>query len=159
MGLYVLDTFAVILGIVGLVGCVLPVIPGPPLSWLGLLLLYLPATSEMTTGFLLAWLAVAIVVTVLDYIVPSWVTARTGGSKSAARGTFVGLLLGLIFFPPWGMIAGSFLGALAAEIIFAGKDLSGSLKPAFGSFLGFLLSTGLKLTASGVMFFYIIKFL
>ena len=113
----------------------------------------------MTTGFLIAWLAVAIVVTVLDYIVPSWITAKTGGSKAAARGTLVGLFLGLIFFPPWGMIAGSFIGALVSEIIFNGSDLQKSLKPAFGSFLGFLLSTGLKLTASGVMMFYIIKFL
>ena len=155
----VLKIIAVILGIVGLVGCILPVLPGPPLSWVGLLLVYLTGQSGMTTGFLIAWLAVAIVVTVLDYIVPSWITAKTGGSKAAARGTLVGLFLGLIFFPPWGMIAGSFIGALVSEIIFNGSDLQKSLKPAFGSFLGFLLSTGLKLTASGVMMFYIIKFL
>ncbi|MBQ6073658.1 MAG: DUF456 domain-containing protein [Bacteroidales bacterium] len=155
----VLKIIAVILGIAGLVGCILPVLPGPPLSWVGLLLVYLTGQSGMTTGFLIAWLAVAIVVTVLDYIVPSWITAKTGGSKAAARGTLVGLFLGLIFFPPWGMIAGSFIGALVSEIIFNGSDLQKSLKPAFGSFLGFLLSTGLKLTASGVMMFYIIKFL
>lgn len=155
----VLKIIAVILGIAGLVGCILPVLPGPPLSWVGLLLVYITGQSGMTTGFLIAWLAVAIVVTVLDYIVPSWITAKTGGSKAAARGTLVGLFLGLIFFPPWGMIAGSFIGALVSEIIFNGSDLQKSLKPAFGSFLGFLLSTGLKLTASGVMMFYIIKFL
>ncbi|MBR0500728.1 MAG: DUF456 domain-containing protein [Bacteroidales bacterium] len=155
----VLKIIAVILGIAGLVGCILPVLPGPPLSWVGLLLVFLTGQSGMTTGFLIVWLAVAIVVTVLDYIVPSWITAKTGGSKAAARGTLVGLFLGLIFFPPWGMIAGSFIGALVSEIIFNGSDLQKSLKPAFGSFLGFLLSTGLKLTASGVMLFYIIKFL
>ena len=155
----VLKIIAVILGIAGLVGCILPVLPGPPLSWVGLLLVFLTGQSGMTTGFLIVWLAVAIVVTVLDYIVPSWITAKTGGSKAAARGTLVGLFLGLIFFPPWGMIAGSFIGARVSEIIFNGSDLQKSLKPAFGSFLGFLLSTGLKLTASGVMLFYIIKFL
>ena len=154
-----LKIIAVILGIAGLVGCILPVIPGPPLSWLGLLMVYFTHPEGMTSGFLIAWLVVAVVVTILDYLVPSWVTARTGGSRAAARGTLVGMVIGIIFFPPWGMIAGSFLGALAAEIIFGGRDLAGSLKPAFGSFLGFLLSTGLKLTASGVMFFYIIKFL
>lgn len=155
----VLKIIAVILGIVGLVGCILPVLPGPPLSWVGLLLLYLTGPEGMTLGFLLFWLAVAIVVTVLDYIVPSWVTKKAGGSKAAARGTLVGMLIGIIFFPPWGMIAGAFLGALLSEIIINGNDLDRSLKPAFGSFLGFLLSTGLKLTASGVMMFYIIKFL
>ena len=159
MGLYVLDILAVLLGIVGLVGCILPVIPGPPLSWAGLLLIFLTGQSGMTAGFLIAWLVVAAVVTVLDYVVPSWVTRRTGGSKAAARGTLVGMIIGVVFFPPWGMIAGSFLGALAAEVIFNGRDVMGSLKPAFGSFLGFLLSTGLKLTASGVMLFYIIRFL
>ena len=155
----VLKILAVILGIVGLVGCILPIIPGPPLSWVGLLLLFLTRPSDMTVGFLMVWLVITIVVTILDYVVPSWVTTKTGGSKAAARGTLVGLLLGLIFFPPWGMIAGSFLGALVSEIVFNGSDLQKSLKPAFGSFLGILLSTGLKLTASGVMLFYIFKFL
>ena len=159
MGLYVLDILAVVLGIAGLVGCILPILPGPPLSWVGLLLIFLTGQSEMTAGFLFAWLAVAAVVTVLDYLVPSWITLKTGGSKAAARGTLVGLVVGLVFFPPWGMILGSFLGALVSEMVFNGRDMSGSLKPAFGSFLGFLLSTGLKLIASGVMLFYIIKFL
>ena len=155
----VLKIIAVLLGIAGLVGCILPVIPGPPLSWTGLLLVWLTHPEGMTPGLLITWLVVTVVVTILDYLVPSWVTTRTGGSKAAARGTLVGLVLGLIFFPPWGMIAGSFLGALVSEVVFGGKDLSASLKPAFGSFLGFLLGTGLKLTASGVMLFYIIKFL
>ena len=154
-----LKIIAVILGIVGLVGCVLPVIPGPPLSWLGLLLVFLTGPEGMTTTFLIVWLVITVVVTVLDYVAPAWITTKTGGSKAAGRGSFVGLILGLLFFPPWGMILGSFLGALVSEMIFNGRDMAGSLKPAFGSFLGFLLSTGLKLTASGVMMFYIIKFL
>lgn len=155
----ILKIIAILLGIAGLVGCILPVIPGPPLSWAGLLLVWLTHPEGMTPGLLITWLVITVVVTVLDYLVPSWLTARTGGSKAAARGTLVGLVLGLIFFPPWGMIAGSFLGALVCEIVFGGKDLSASLKPAFGSFLGFLLGTGLKLTASGVMIFYIFRFL
>ena len=155
----ILKILAVILGIIGLLGCILPVLPGPPLSWVGLLLVFLTHPEGMTPGLLIAWLVVTIVVTILDYVVPSWVTRKTGGSKAAARGTLVGLILGLIFFPPWGMIAGSFLGALLSEVVFEGRDVSGSLKPAFGSFLGFLLGTGLKLMVSGVMLFYIIKFL
>ena len=94
----ILKILAVILGIVGLVGCILPVIPGPPLSWVGLLLIYLTGPSEMTTSLLIVWLVVTIVVTILDYVVPSWVTRKTGGSKAAARGTLVGLILGIIFF-------------------------------------------------------------
>lgn len=155
----VLKIIAVILGLVGLVGCLLPVIPGPPLSWVGLLLVFLTHPEGMTTSLLIVWLVITVVVTILDYVAPSWITKKTGGSKAAARGTLVGLILGLIFFPPWGMIVGSFLGALIAEVVVNGSEVADSVKPAFGSFLGFLLSTGLKLTASGVMLFYIIKFL
>ena len=154
-----LKIIAVILGIVGLVGCVLPVIPGPPLSWLGLLLVFLTGPEGMTTTFLIVWLVITVVVTVLDYVAPAWITTKTGGSKAAGRGSFVGLILGLLFFPPWGMILGSCLGALLAEVIFEGRNVTDSVAPAFGSFLGFLLSTGLKMTASGVMLFYIFKFL
>lgn len=155
----ILKIFAVILGIAGLVGCVLPVLPGPPLSWVGMLLVFLTHPEGMTSGLLIAWLVVAVVVTIVDYLAPSWITTKTGGSKAAGRGSFVGLIVGLLFFPPWGMIVGSFLGALLAEVFVSGRDVADSVKPAFGSFLGFLLSTGLKLTASGVMLFYIIKFL
>ena len=155
----ILKIIAVILGIVGLVGCILPVIPGPPLSWVGLLLVFLTHPEGMTTSLLIVWLVITVVVTILDYVAPSWITKKTGGSKAAARGTLVGLILGLIFFPPWGMIVGSFLGALIAEVVVNGSEVADSVKPAFGSFLGFLLSTGLKLTASGVMLFYIFKFL
>lgn len=155
----VLKIIAVILGLVGLVGCLLPVIPGPPLSWVGLLLVFLTHPEGMTTSLLIVWLVITVVVTILDYVAPSWITKKTGGSKAAARGTLVGLILGLIFFPPWGMIVGSFLGALIAEVVVNGSEVADSVKPAFGSFLGFLLSTGLKLTASGVMLFYIFKFL
>ena len=98
----VLKIIAVILGIVGLLGCILPVLPGPPLSWVGMLLIFLTGSSGMSTGLLIAWLVVTIVVSILDYVVPSWVTRKTGGSKTAARGTLVGLFIGLIFFPPLG---------------------------------------------------------
>ena len=154
-----LKVIAVILGVLGLIGCIIPVLPGPPLSWVGLLLIYIGGQSGMTTGFLVIWFVIMAVVTVLDYLVPSWFTKKTGGSKAAARGTLVGLFVGLIFFPPLGMIIGSFLGALLAEVIVNGNELSKSIKPALGSFLGFLFSTGLKLISSGVMMFYIIKML
>lgn len=154
-----LKIIAVVLGIVGLVGCILPIIPGPPLSWLGMLLVFLTHPEGMTSTLLIVWLVITIVVTVLDYIAPAWITTKTGGSKAAGRGSFVGLIVGLLFFPPWGMIAGSFLGALLAEVFVEGRAVTDSVAPAFGSFLGFLLSTGLKLTASGVMLFYIFKFL
>lgn len=153
-----IDILAAALGFAGLLGCLVPVLPGPPLSWLGLLVLYLwGAGDPFSTRFLLVWLAVTVIVTVLDYVVPSYFTRVSGGSKAAGRGSLAGLFVGLIFFPPVGMIVGAFLGALLAEIFINGKDFSHSLKPALGSFAGFLCGTFMKVVASGVMLYHIFK--
>ena len=154
---------AIILGIVGIVGSIAPGLPGPPLSWVGMLVLYIwgngtnGAGDPMTTRFLLVWLGIVIVVSILDYIVPAYFTKLTGGSKYGGWGAIAGLFLGLLY-PPVGMIAGSLLGAFAAELLFAGKDTMTSLKSAFGAFLGFLFGTGLKLISAAVMLFYIVVY-
>ena len=153
-----INIIALIIALAGIIGCFLPVIPGPPLSWLSLLLLYFFGNGEMSLKFLLIWLGITIVVTILDYVVPSYFTRVTGGSKAAGRGSLVGLLAGLIFFPPWGMIAGAFLGALLAEVLINRSAIADSVKPALGSFAGFFFGTFLKVVASGVMFWYMFKF-
>ena len=151
---------AVVMGIIGILGSVLPVLPGPPISYAGMLLLYQwggeHIREDITGTVMVEILIVTIAVVILDYIVPSYFTKITGGSKSAARASMVGMIIGIIFFPPLGMIVGAFVGALLAEMIVEGKQLSHSLKSAMGSFLGFLAGTGLKLIACGVMMYYII---
>lgn len=154
-----IDIIAVIIGLVGIVGCFLPVIPGPPVSWGALLLLYFFGNGEMSLRFLLIWLGITVVVTILDYIVPAQFTRLTGGSKAAGRGSLLGLLAGLIFFPPWGMIVGAFLGALIAEVVINRSAVADSVKPALGSFFGFLTGTFLKLVASGMMFWYLFRYM
>ena len=152
---------AIILGVVGIIGSIAPALPGPPLSWVGLAVLYIWGNGTngdgepLSTTLLLIWLAIVIVVSVLDYLVPAYFTKVTGGSKYGSIGAIVGLFIGLVV-PPVGMILGSLLGAFAAELLFAGKDTSASLKSAFGAFIGFLFGTGLKLITSAVMLFYII---
>ncbi len=153
-----IDVIAVIIALAGIVGCFLPVIPGPPLSWGALLLLYFFGNGEMSLKFLLIWLCITIVVTILDYVVPAQFTRLTGGSKAAGRGSLVGLLLGLIFFPPWGMIAGAFLGALLAEVFINRSSVADSVKPALGSFAGFFFGTFIKLVASILMMWNMFKF-
>ena len=162
-----MDTFfvviAVILGIVGIVGSVVPGIPGPPLSWLGMLLMYFfggvnSAGAAMTPKVLFIWLAVTTVVTVLDYVIPVWFTKLSGGSKYAGYGAIIGLFVGLIF-PPVGIILGTILGAFIAEFAFAQKGAEVSVKSAFGAFMGFLLTTGLKLLAAGWMLYEIIVYI
>lgn len=153
-----IDVIAVIIALAGIVGCFLPVIPGPPLSWGALLLLYFFGNGEMSLKFLLIWLGITIVVTILDYVVPAQFTRLTGGSKAAGRGSLVGLLLGLIFFPPWGMIAGAFLGALLAEVLINRSSVADSVKPALGSFAGFFFGTFIKLVACVLMMWQMFKF-
>ncbi len=152
---------AIVLIILGLAGCVLPVIPGPPVSFVGIFLLkytHYVEPLEMDAFETRMWYlaGAAIIVTVLDYIVPVWGTKKFGGSKYGSWGAAIGLVLGLIFGGPVGIIVGPFLGAFIGEKI-AGHDDTSSLRAAFGSFLGFLTGVLLKFIVSGTITFYFIK--
>lgn len=155
-----MDFLLVFLGalfmIAGIAGCVLPVIPGPPLSYIGLLLLHFTSRYQFSTSFLIIWGIITVVVYVIDYLIPVWGTKRFGGSKRGVWGSLIGLVIGLFFFPPFGIIIGPFLGAVIGELT-AGKDHGSALKSGFGSFMGFLLGTLLKLIASGLMTWHFIK--
>jgi hypothetical protein len=145
--------FGIILMITGIAGCVLPLLPGPPMNYLGLLLLHFTSRYQFSDKFLLIWAAITIVVYALDYVIPVWGTKKFGGSKYGVWGSVIGLVAGLFFFPPFGIIIGPFAGAVVGELI-AGKDSSAALKSGFGSFIGFLAGTFLKLIASGMMTWY-----
>lgn len=145
-----------LLMLLGIAGCVLPVIPGPPLSFLGLLLLQFRQEPPFTAKFLVIWALVAATVTVLDYVVPIYGTKKFGGSKMGVWGSIAGLILGIFFLPPLGIIIGPFAGAVIGEMI-AGKDFNLSLRAGFGSFIGFLAGTLMKLAVSLIMTFYFIK--
>lgn len=138
--------------IFGIIGCVLPIIPGPPLSYIGLVIIQLTYFVDFTTNFLILWALVAIAVTVLDYLVPVWGTKKFGGTKYGSWGSVIGLIIGL-FIGPFGIIIGPFAGALMGELI-GGRNSDQAVKAAFGSFFGFLLGTGIKLISSGIMAYY-----
>ena len=92
----VLIVLAFILCILGIIGSIVPGMPGPPLSWIGLLCIYLSHSmggADMSLTFLLIWLGITIVVTVLDYIVPAKVTKLAGGSKAGSRGALIGMII------------------------------------------------------------------
>jgi uncharacterized protein YqgC (DUF456 family) len=145
-------TLALFFIVLGLLGCILPVIPGPPLSFIGILLLHFSPSVHFTSNFLILWAFIAIAVTALDYIVPIWGTKKYGGTKYGTWGSMIGLIIGL-FFGPTGIIAGPFLGALVGELI-GGRESQDAFKAAKGAFVGFLLGVGLKLIASGFMAYY-----
>lgn len=134
---------AILAGIIGIAGSILPALPGTPISWVGLLLLYIWGPEEMPLKTLVIWGIIVVLVSVVDYIVPMYFTKVTGGSRYAERGAMAGLIIG-IFLTPVGMILGSFLGAFISELYWGKKDSVGALKAAFGSFLGFITGTGLK---------------
>jgi len=148
--------FGLILMTVGILGCVLPLLPGPPMNYLGLLLLHFTTAYQFSNRFLLIWGIITIAVVALDYIIPVWGTKRFGGSKRGIWGSVFGLIAGIFFFPPLGIIIWPFVGAVIGEIT-AGKDSKAALKSGFGSFAGFLTGTILKLIVSGMMTWHFVK--
>ena len=147
---------ALVFGIVGLAGSILPALPGAPLSYIGLLLLLLCDGADISSASLWAGAIFLVIVSVLDYIAPIWLTNASGGSKQATRGSVIGMVAGLFFFPPWGLIFGPFIGAFLGELM-AHATTGKALKVAMMSFLGFVLTTGMKLIYSGVLLFIIVK--
>lgn len=137
--------FGFLLTLVGILGSFLPVLPGPPVSWAGLLLLHLTKAVPDNWWFLGITLAIALVVTIMDYIIPAAGTKKFGGSKAGMWGSIIGLLVA-IFFPvlgPLGIIVWPFVGALVGELA-NNADKDKAFKAAFGSFIGFLTGTFLK---------------
>jgi uncharacterized protein YqgC (DUF456 family) len=126
-----------------------------------ILLLYLFNNQdyEITGKFLIIWIVLVAAVTILDYVAQPYFTKITGGSKLAVRCSIAGLIAGMIFFPPVGIIIGPFIGAFVAEFIINKKPLKNSLAAAGGAFLGFVLGTGLKLAVSGTLLYYTIRFI
>ena len=157
-----MDIFLTIIGfafiLLGLVGSILPILPGPPLSWIGLLFLFMTDAVPKDTSFLIITLIVALLIFALDYIIPAIGTKRFGGSRSGMIGTTLGLIIGLIAPIPFGIIIGPFVGAYLGEL--SNKaDSKTALKAAFGSFLGFVTGTFLKFIVAVVyMGFFISTF-
>ena len=155
----ILDIFLVILGICflvgGLAGCILPALPGPPLSYIALLLLQATRFGDFSVKFLIITAIVTIIVTVVDYLLPLWGAKKWGGSRAGIIGSAIGLVIGL-FFLPIGIIVGPFAGAVVGELI-AGRDSNVALRSGFGAFVGFLLGTGVKLAVCVAFTFYFVK--
>ena len=154
MTVYLLLALGITLIIVGFIGCIVPVLPGPPISFLGMLTLEYTKWGPFNSDLLWTFGFIAIAVTALDYIVPIWGTKKFGGSKVGIWGAALGLLVGL-FFGPLGIILGPFIGAYIGELT-QKTESDKAFKAAFGSFIGLLLGIGLKLIASGFMTYYFV---
>ncbi len=142
-----MDIVLLILGflcmLIGILGSFLPVLPGPPISWIGLLLLHSTKAVPDNWWFLGITLFFAVFITVMDYVIPAMGTKKFGGSKAGIWGSIIGLVIGLFLPIPGGIIIGAFLGAFVGELT-QNTDQKSALKAAFGSFLGFLTGTFMK---------------
>ena len=147
---------AAIFLILGFLGTFIPVLPGAPLAWIGLLLSYFSSLNEISILCLVITGVVAVAVSIFDNFLPVIMTNKIGGSKAATIGSTIGLIIGL-FMGPAGIILGPFLGALAGELIHSKGQFLTSLKSAWGAFLGFLLGTGIKMIAVGFFIWIFIR--
>lgn len=155
----VLEILALVAAVFGIVGSIMPGLPGPPVSWVGMLLVFFAekgTDNPMTLTVLIVWLVITVVVSILDYVVPAWTTRAAGGHKAASTGALIGLLAG-IFLTPVGMIAGALLGAFIGELMVTDKGVFAAFKAGLGAFAGFIFGTGLKLITSGIMCYLIVK--
>lgn len=152
-----MDLLWIIVGIifmvVGIIGCILPFLPGPPLCFLALLVQQLRSDAPYSFYFLLVWALIALGITVIDYAIPIYGTRKFGGSKYGMWGSTIGLLVGL-WFGPVGIIIGPFIGAFIGEWL-AHNQTDKAFQAALGSFIGFLFGTLLKLVVCAVMAWYL----
>jgi uncharacterized protein len=155
-----MDHFLIIFGVMfliaGIAGCILPVLPGPPFSYAALILMHISARYHFSLKLLLIWGFITVAVTVLDYIIPVIGARKFGAGRAGIWGSIAGLIAGIFFFPPIGIIVGPFAGAMAGELL-AGKKPNHAFKAGFGSFAGFFTGIVLKLAASGMMTWIFIR--
>ena len=135
--------------ILGLIGSLAPILPGPPLSWIGLLILHLTNAVPMNLTFIIITFIIAIAIFILDYIIPAVGSKRFGGTRAGMIGTSIGLVIGLLAPIPGGIIIGPFVGAFIGEMMNA-PNYGIAFKSAVGSFIGFLASTFIKLVVAVV---------
>ncbi len=145
---YVLAGVGIVLMLLGIAGCIIPGLPGTPLNFIAVLILHFTRFADYTQNQLILYGLMAVAIYVIDTYLPIWGTKKFGGTKNGVWGSVIGLILGMIFFPPLGIIIGPFAGAFVGELM-AGQNHRAALKSSIGSFMGFILGTGLKLAGSG----------
>ncbi|MFT4669960.1 MAG: hypothetical protein ACI840_001554 [Ulvibacter sp.] len=141
-----------ILMFIGIIGSILPILPGVPISWLGLVMLYFAPSLPFDSFFITVTGIVAFTLYFLDYIIPALGAKKFGGSRAGIWGTTIGLMVGIVTPIPFGILIGPFAGAFIGETVFNKTEGPQAFKAAIGSFIGFLGSTFIKFTATVVYF-------
>ena len=150
----ILLALAGILVVLGVLGSFLPVLPGVPLSWCGLLLLHI-SIIPMNYTFLGITLFVSIVIFILQYVIPALGTKYLGGSRRGMIGATLGLIVGIFIPIPFSIIIAPFVGAYIGEIMNKANSKA-ALRAAWGSFLGLVASTFMELVVTLIFLFLFI---
>lgn len=152
---------AAILLFIGFLGTFLPVLPGPPIAWAGLLSAHFATYSQISVSTLIVTGIFAALVTVADNIFPSLMTKKAGGSKAGVWGSTIGLIFGILFAPTLILlILGPFIGAFIGEMIHDSSNSQKAFKSALGAFKGFMLGTGIKMICvSAFIWIFVISLL
>ena len=137
---------AIICALVGTVGCVVPIIPGGVVTYVGYICLYFCSGAEVSTGWLVAFGLLTAIVTIMDFVLPAYMSKRFGGSREGQIGATLGMIVGL--FVPFGILAGPFVGAVLGELRHNSQDKAKAFRVGLGSFLSFIVGTGAKLAIS-----------
>ena len=133
--------------LLGIIGCFVPIIPGPPISYAALLVFHFFSSYNIDENTLWIWALIVIAVTVFDLWIQIYGVKKFGGTKKAVNGSIIGLIIGIFLFPPFGIIIGPFLGAFIGAKM-DNPDVHKALKIALGAFAGFILGTLVKLSVS-----------
>lgn len=148
-----MQTFLLVLAflcmLIGIIGCIIPGLPGTPIAYAGLWIAQATERIDFSWQMLLIWGIVTVVVSVLDYVVPAWGTKQYGGTKYGVWGSTIGVFVGL-FFGAFGVILGPLVGAILGELL-GGKAAAEALRAGWGSFIGILFGTIIKLVCCGLM--------
>jgi uncharacterized protein len=152
-----METLFIVIGalfiIAGILGAFIPLLPGPPLSYIGILILHFVKGALFSWLFLISWGIVVVIVVTLDSFMPAEGSRRMGGSKLGVYGALIGALIGLFFFPPAGIIVGPIAGAFIGEFL-AGRESGSALRAAMGSFVGFLVAVALKVGVAVILAYH-----
>ena len=153
----VLAILGLILAVSGLIACIAPIIPGPPLAYVSLLILSIARDWEpFSITFLVVMGAFTVLVLILDYVIPAAGAKKYGASKFGVWGSVLGMLIGFFVFPPFGLFIGGFAGAMAGEL-YAGKGGDDAFRAGLGVFIGNLVAIGIKMGLCGVILFFYLK--
>lgn len=150
---FLLIFFGIILLLIGFFGCFLPALPGPPVAYFSLILLQFRSDPPFTTTFLIIMASVVVLIAVADHFVPIIGARKWGGTQAGMTGAFIGIVLGIFMWPPFGFIILPFVGAMVGELL-NGNTSANAFKAAFGTIVGLIFGTLLKLTLTVIIAWY-----